>query len=213
MDFVLLNSDNFKSRSKEWSSFFYNNKRKHFTFKIKETALLIIDMQNYFLDTNSLAHFSCSQLIIENVNKIINFSNKHNLLIFYTFQKNDSLTENCMKRWWKHLPNNEQSELYCKINVSNNSHFIYKATYSAFLNTDLDIQLKNNKIKNIIICGVKTNLCCETTAREAFLKDYNVIFVADATMTNNELMHLSSLINLSYGFANVIYTDEINSIF
>ena len=118
-----------------------------------------------------------------------------------------------MKRWWKHLPNNEQSELYCKINVSNNSHFIYKATYSAFLNTDLDIQLKNNKIKNIIICGVKTNLCCETTAREAFLKDYNVIFVADATMTNNELMHLSSLINLSYGFANVIYTDEINSIF
>jgi isochorismate hydrolase len=56
----------------------------------------------------------------------------------------------------------------------------------------------------VAICGVMTNLCCETTARSAFCKNYNVLFIGDGCATATDEMHKMSLINLSYGFARVI---------
>lgn len=54
-----------------------------------------------------------------------------------------------------------------------------------------------------------TNMCCESTARDAYFRDYRVFFVADGTGTINEKMHLASLLNLAYGFAYVIPSWEI----
>jgi isochorismate hydrolase len=79
-----------------------------------------------------------------------------------------------------------------------------KNRYSAFWDTGLDESLKSIDIEELIITGVMTNCCCETTAREAFVRDYRVFFVADATATVNDELHIASLKNLSYGFAYVI---------
>lgn len=54
-----------------------------------------------------------------------------------------------------------------------------------------------------------TNCCCETTARDAFVHDYRVFFVADATATANRELHIASLKNLAFGFAHVIDTEQI----
>ena len=51
--------------------------------------------------------------------------------------------------------------------------------------------------------GIMTNLCCESTARDAYYRDYRVFFPADATGSVTEEMHLASLLNLAYGFAQV----------
>ncbi len=48
-----------------------------------------------------------------------------------------------------------------------------------------------------------TNLCCETTARDAFVRDFRVFFLADGTAASSQEMHLASLINLEFGFAQV----------
>ena len=42
----------------------------------------------------------------------------------------------------------------------------------------LDLVLRSNRIKSVIITGVATNVCCETTARQAFMKDYYVLFTS-----------------------------------
>jgi isochorismate hydrolase len=52
-------------------------------------------------------------------------------------------------------------------------------------------------------------MCCETTAREAFMRDLRVFFLADATGTVSEEMHYASLLNLAYGFAFVTTADMI----
>jgi isochorismate hydrolase len=73
----------------------------------------------------------------------------------------------------------------------------------------LDEWLHNNGVEDLIITGVLTNCCCETTARDAFVRDYRVFFVADATATVNEELHLSSLMNLAFGFAYIAQTQEL----
>lgn len=62
---------------------------------------------------------------------------------------------------------------------------IRKARYSAFFNTDLEIVLKNKNISTLIIGGVATNGCCESTARDAMFRDYRVIFLSDGNATRD----------------------------
>jgi nicotinamidase-related amidase len=76
-----------------------------------------------------------------------------------------------------------------------------KHRYSSFYNTDLETVLRCMKIEDLIITGVMTGMCCESTARNAYYRDYRVFFPADSTGRINEEMHLASLLNLSFGFA------------
>ena len=86
---------------------------------------------------------------------------------------------------------------------------IDKNHYSAFFQTDLDAILKSEHIEDVIITGVMTNCCCETTARDAFMRGYLVFFINDATATVNEDLHLATLKNLSFGFACVQNTEDL----
>jgi len=80
-----------------------------------------------------------------------------------------------------------------------------------FFQTELHDVLQANKIEDVIIVGVMTNCCCETTAREAFMYGYRVFFINDATSTVNEELHLATLKNLSFGFACIQDTKHLVS--
>jgi nicotinamidase-related amidase len=54
-----------------------------------------------------------------------------------------------------------------------------------------------------------TNMCCESTARDAYYRDYRVFLPADATGSINEEMHVASLLNIAFGFAHVTTTNAI----
>ena len=56
-------------------------------------------------------------------------------------------------------------------------------------------------MKEVIVTGVMTNLCCETTARDAFIRGFRVFFSTDATATINAELHEATLKNMAYGFA------------
>jgi isochorismate hydrolase len=84
-----------------------------------------------------------------------------------------------------------------------------KKRYSAFYETDLEKILRSKGIQDLIISGVMTNLCCETTARDAFMRDYRVFFLIDGTSTGKDDHHLATLKNLGFGFAYLITCDEL----
>jgi isochorismate hydrolase len=54
-----------------------------------------------------------------------------------------------------------------------------------------------------------THLCCETSARAAFVRGFEVLFPVDGTATYNQAFHRATLLNLSHGFAKVVLADEI----
>ena len=101
---------------------------------------------------------------------------------------------------WKFLPG---------IEVGSNDIVLPKRRYSAFPETDLDATLRSKGIQDVIISGVMTNLCCETTARDAFMRDYRVFFLIDGTATGRSEFHMATLKNLGFGFAYLLTCEEL----
>ena len=86
---------------------------------------------------------------------------------------------------------------------------IQKHRYSAFFDTDLHTYLCGCDVDTVIITGCMTNYCCGATARDAFFRDYKVIFGSDVTATDNRDLHEAELKALRRGYARVIPADEI----
>ena len=86
---------------------------------------------------------------------------------------------------------------------------VLKHRHSAFYNTDLDTVVRCLGAKDLVIAGVMTNLCCESTARDAYYRDYRVFFPADGSGSVSEDLHLAALSGLAFGFAYVNLADEI----
>ncbi len=107
------------------------------------------------------------------------------------------------------LEGSAESGVHDEIAPLPNEKVILKHRYSALYNTDLETVLRCQHIEDLVIAGIMTNMCCESTARDAYYRDYRVFFPADGTGSINEEMHVASLLNLAYGFTNVTTTNEI----
>jgi ureidoacrylate peracid hydrolase len=86
---------------------------------------------------------------------------------------------------------------------------VTKHRYGAFEGTDLDLVLRSSAIRSVIMTGVATNVCCETAARQAFMKDYYVVFSSDCTATYSQAQHDATLANIDQFFGQVATADEI----
>jgi len=177
------------------------------------SALLVIDMQKFFLDPDSPT-FTCGGLaILPKINKLISTFRSLGRPVIYTKHVHhpERYDAGIMGWWWEGMciEGSAESEVHDDIAPLPNEKVILKHRYSSFYNTDLETILRCLKIEDIVISGIMTNMCCESTARDAYYRDYRVFFVADATGSINEEMHLASLLNLSFGFAYVTKTDLI----
>jgi len=86
---------------------------------------------------------------------------------------------------------------------------VIKHRYGAFESSDLDLVLRSNGIRTVIMTGVATNVCVETTARQAFLRDYYVVFTRDCTATFTRTEHEAALHNIDQFFGQVVNADEV----
>jgi ureidoacrylate peracid hydrolase len=86
---------------------------------------------------------------------------------------------------------------------------VIKHRYSAFIGTRLDSVLRTYKTKNLILTGVGTNVCVESTARDGFMMDYNIVFTSDCTAAGSEALHESTLENMRRHFGTVASAEEI----
>jgi ureidoacrylate peracid hydrolase len=86
---------------------------------------------------------------------------------------------------------------------------VTKHRFGAFENTDLELVLRSQKIRTVIMTGVATNVCVETTARQAFLKDFYVVFSSDCTATYSTDAHEAALRNIDSFFGEVVTSDAI----
>uniref|UniRef100_A0A915JRK9 Isochorismatase-like domain-containing protein n=1 Tax=Romanomermis culicivorax TaxID=13658 RepID=A0A915JRK9_ROMCU len=72
---------------------------------------------------------------------------------------------------------------------ANDVQVVEKRRYNAFYGTLLDNMLRQMQVDTVVVSGVMTNLCCESTARAAFDRDFKVIFLRDGTNTKSKEMH------------------------
>lgn len=88
---------------------------------------------------------------------------------------------------------------------------IVKRRYSAFHGTDLDLLLRSRGIRTLVLAGVATNVCVETAARDAYMRDYYVVIVGDCTAARDEEVHRAALANVEANFGVVATADALAS--
>ena len=147
-----------------------------------KSALLVIDMQKEFSPT--------ADSILSEVNETISSARRAGLPVIFTQHGHlDPVSDqhsSVLVRWWgvsgSIKKGSRNWELLPNLDVTSTDTIIdEKSTYDAFYRTRLKSLLDEQQIDTVIIAGVLTQYCCETTARSAFVQNYNVVFLSDGT--------------------------------
>ena len=110
------------------------------------------------------------------------------------------------------MAGSEGAEFIDELKPLKNELIIRKHRYSAFKGTDLDMVLRSRGIKTVITTGVSTNVCVESTLRDAFETGYYVCLPSDATASWNMALHESTIETIRHRFGIVTKTEDIEDI-
>ena len=100
-------------------------------------------------------------------------------------------------------------EIIDELKPTGDEFVLNKNRPSAYYNTGLENWLKENNLKQLIICGVTTSICVETTTRDLSQEDYRVIIASDAVNELEADRHEVALKTLAFGFAWVEESSQI----
>lgn len=179
-------------------------------FHRERSALLVLDMQEYFLRPTSHAFIPSAPAIIPNLQSLISNYPSSNLPIIFTRHLNTDADAAMMSRWWRDLIRTDSPDSVLSPALDSSvGVLIEKSQYDAFHKTSLEEVLRSRGVEQVVITGVMTHLCCETTARSAFVRGFEVFFCIDGTATYTEELHRASLLNLSHGFAIPVMAEVI----
>jgi biuret amidohydrolase len=190
--------------------------REFFTVDPRTTALIVIDMQNAFVAEGATYETPGARTMIPKLERLLAFAREREMPIIWTQSDHSAPHAGIMlkkfptiredKYLWKGQPS---FELYPKMQPQPGDFRVVKHKYDAFFETDLDSILRNQGIKQVIIVGTATNVCCESTARSAFFRDYGVAFPSDCNASFDDGMHQATLKTLDMFFGRVMTTDEL----
>ncbi len=188
--------------------------KENFILDPKKAALLVIDVQNHFASPDGRTYLSASKVAVPNILKIANWSSNVDLPVILTqhCHKDENDLGMMEKVYNDYIKDGEwDSDIIDELKGMNVFETIKKNTYDAFWNTRLQELLLSLNREQLIICGGLTHLCCESTARSAFVRGFEVYFVADATFSSTQDLHNGSLCNIANGFGLVTTTQDVLS--
>lgn len=190
----------------------------------RSTALLVIDMQNGFLLPGMPLETPAARGIIPNINRLAAVIRAAGGQVIWV-----QMTLQGQEREWSVFfagggeaaplvdcvqllsPGEAGFALHADLNVLPQDPIVVKTRFSAFFpgSSNLDEVLRARSIDTVIIAGTLTNVCCESTARDAMMHNYKVVLVCDATATVSDAEHNAALTNVVRAFGDVWSTDEV----
>lgn len=181
---------------------------------VPAAALLVVDMQNAFIHPDGPIYLPAGAAIVDKIAAVAHAFRAAGRPVFFTRHAEDPAGGNAgmMARWWENSSPQEgtwEAAIFEGLAPQPGDVVIPKIRYDAFIATDLEQRLREARVEDLVITGVMANLCCETTARDAFMRDYRVFFAADGTAAPSLAFHRGTLLNLSYGFAYVLTCDDL----
>jgi nicotinamidase-related amidase len=183
------------------------------TLDVAVSALMVVDMQRFFLDPASPTFTCGGPAVLPGIARLVAAFRAAGRPVIFTRHVHhpDGLDAGIMGLWWEGmcLEGSPESEVHPDLAPRPGEKVVLKHRYSAFYNTDLETVLRCMRVEDLVITGLMTNLCCESTARDAYFRDHRVFFPADGNGSVDEELHVASLRNLAFGFAYVTTVDEI----
>lgn len=199
-----------KSRAMLDSLASFRARHADIVFRPDRAVLLVLDMQDYFLRAGSHAFIPSALAILPNIQMLINSFNAAERPVIFTQHINTEANAGMMSRWWRDVIRAESPDSAITTSLDTSSGILLqKSQYDAFHQTDLEAILRGRGVEQVVVTGVMTHLCCETTARSAFVRGFEVFFCVDGTATYTEEVHRASLLNLAHGFAVPVLCEEL----
>jgi nicotinamidase-related amidase len=167
-------------------------------------------MQGYFLDPASHAYLPSAADIVPGLVSLSRAFGKSGLPVIFTRHLNTEEDAGSLGLWWNDLIRVEDplSEIASVLDTSVGI-VLEKSQYDAFHGTGLEDTLRERGVQRVVVTGVATHLCCETTARAAFVRGFEVTFPVDGTATYDEHHHLATILNLAHGFASTTRVQDL----
>ncbi|HXE86844.1 MAG TPA: isochorismatase family cysteine hydrolase [Hyphomicrobiaceae bacterium] len=182
------------------------------------TALVVVDMQNGFM-VEGVAHALCRTAveIVPNVNRLAAAVRRAGGRVVWirntydptwlTMQANVR-AEKVAKRIESMTEGSVGHQLYPELDIKPGDTIVQKYRFSAFLpeSSDLAVRLRAGGYDTVLIAGTVTNVCCESSARDAMMMSFKTVMVSDANAANSDEEHNASLVNFYVTFGDVMDT-------
>lgn len=188
-----------------------------------KTALIVIDMQNYFMKPGFLGEVPMARQIVPHVNRLAAALRDRGAHVIWVknatndTRENWSVMHDCLMtpqnrdlRYATMDLAHEGHALWPELDVRPEDAHIVKKRFSAFIEGSSDIvsHLRQRGIDTLLIGGTATNICCESSARDAMMLNFKVTMVADALATYSDAEHNASLMTFYSIFGDVQTVDE-----
>lgn len=213
-----------------------NSKPEPIEIDLAHAAVLVVDMQNAFASRGGMLDLAGIDIsgasgVAQNIRNVLDSARRAGVLIVYLQMgyKPDLSnaggihSPNYHKELAMHLMKS-RPELKGKLLTEDTWDFaiveelqpqpgdlvVLKTRYSGFVGTTLDSQLRTRGIRYLFFAGIATNVCVESTLRDAYFQDYWPILIADGAMpAGPPSLHEGTLYNVENFFGWTITTDEI----
>lgn len=194
------------------------------------TAVVVIDMQNTFCQPGAPAEVPKSRDIVEPINRLnaaVRQAGGHVIWVTHAnmnagngqsdwrmFFENFTADDVRQRTIESLEPGGEGQQVWHELDVAEEDLKIFKNRYSALIpgSSNLERILRSLGVTNLLIVGTKTNVCCESTARDAMMMDFNVVIVADGCAALSDQEHEATLSTVIQQFGDVFTVDEVTAI-
>ncbi|MEN3043708.1 MAG: isochorismatase family cysteine hydrolase [Candidatus Hydrothermales bacterium] len=184
---------------------------KKVTLSSKESALVIVDMQNDFVNEKGALFVPDAKKTVPIIKNLISKARKSNVKIFFTqdYHEEEDIE---FPIWGKHaVKDSWGSDIIEELKPQKGDYVIRKLRYDAFFGTPFDHLLRINNIKNLVITGTVANICVLHTAGSAALHGYKIFVPKDAISAINEFDYYVLLRQISFLYKGIITEErEIN---
>lgn len=197
----------------------------HNSIDAARTALVVVDMQNAFVDSRNPSFVPVAQEIVPTINRLaehIRISGGSVAWVYTTFDDNtksgwsaffggvysDAFSNAVIDQLRE---GTEGHQLWSELDVHPQDPQFCKDRFSAFLpgHCDLPAYLNQHNIDTVLITGTVTNVCCESSARDALMQNFSVIMVSDANAALTDEDHNASMTAIAQTFGDVMAADDV----
>jgi ureidoacrylate peracid hydrolase len=186
----------------------------------RRTAHIVVDLQNGFMAPGEVAEIATAREIVPNVNRISAALRDAGGLVVYVQNTFDETAVRTWSTFFDHFCNPTRRQrmidafspgafghaLWPGLDVHARDLKVQKRRFGAFAPgaSDLHAMLQQRGIDTLIVTGTATQVCCESTARDAMMLNYKVFFIADGNATFSDDEHNATLSAMAHAFCDVI---------
>lgn len=186
-------------------------------------ALLVIDMQNAYLEEGAPGFVPAGRSIVSTINRLAHAMRAAGAAVVWLRNTLGARTLESWSTYGYFRTGQMRERMLAALEEGASGHQIWdgmdvrpedliidKRRYSAFIagSSDLDTRLRERGLDTLLITGVLANVCCESTARDAMMLDYKVVMIADGMAAHSEEELRSTFANTLFVFGDVVRCDQ-----